>query len=154
MLDEPLVPGSEPSVATERLAGHGVVVRVTGDLDLALAPSLERAIAREIARGRRRFAIDLSATTFLDCSSVGTLLSALAPLRDEPAAAVVLTGATGVVERLLTLLELDRVFEIVPDAGNAVGVTAGPARRRLDGWRRGALAECLALTAPERRSLW
>ncbi|MEZ0284301.1 MAG: STAS domain-containing protein [Thermoleophilia bacterium] len=120
-------------MTTERFATHGVVVRVTGDLDLALAPRLEQAIAREIACGHRHFALDLGGATFLDCASVGTLVRALAPLRDEPDASVVLGGATGTVERILSLLELDAIFEIVEDVGRPAGVS--PGRRGVEGWR-------------------
>ena len=133
MSGQPPLGGRQPSVTTERVAAHGVVVRVTGDLDLALAPRLEQAIAREIACGHRHFAIDLGGATFLDCASVGTLVRALAPLRHEPDASVVLGGATGPVERLLSLLKLDAIFEIVEDVGRPADVS--PGRRGVEGWR-------------------
>lgn len=132
-----------PSVTTERIASHGVVVRVTGDLDLALAPRLDQAIAREIARGHRHFAIDLGGATFLDCASVGTLVRALGPLRDEADASVVLGGATGSVERILSLLGLEAIFEIVEDVGQVTGVSVSPGRRGVEGWRWAAGPERL-----------
>ena len=135
MSGEPPLGGRHPSVTTERFATHGVVVRVTGDLDLALAPRLDQAIEGEIAGGRRHFTIDLGGATFLDCASVGTLVRALAPLRDEPDASVVLGGATGPVERILSLLELDAIFEIVEDVGRPAGVSVPPGRGGVEGWR-------------------
>lgn len=143
MSGEPPLGGRHPSVTTERFATHGVVVRVTGDLDLALAPRLDQAIAREIAGGRRHFAIDLGGATFLDCASVGTLVRALAPLRDEPDASVVLGGATGPVERVLSLLALESIFEVLEDVGQVTGVSVSPGRRGVEGWRWAAGPERL-----------
>ena len=136
-------------MTTERYATHGVVVRVTGDLDLALAPRLDQAIAGEIAGGRRHFAIDLGGATFLDCASVSTLLRALAPLRDEPDASVVLGGATGPVKRILSLLALEAIFEVVEDVGQVTGVSSG--RRGVEGWRWAAWPERLRLLRSSRK---
>lgn len=127
--------GLKPSVTTEAFATHGALVRVTGDLDLALASSLACATAGEIAHGHRHIVFDLSAATFLDCAGVGSLMAAVAPLRHEPDATVVLAGATGPVERVLTLLELDRVFEILGDVEHGTEVALDPDRRRVEGWR-------------------
>ena len=143
MSGEPPAAGRDPSVTTERFATHGVVVRVTGDLDLALAPRLDQAIAREIAGGRRHFAIDLGGATFLDCASVSTLVRALVPLRDEPDASVVLGGATGPVKRILSLLALEAIFEVVEDVRQVTGVS--PGRRGVEGWRWAAWPERLRL---------
>ena len=79
--------------------------------------------------------IDLTAATFLDCASVGTLLRAVAPLRHDPDAAVVLAGATGIVKRLLDLLQLDRLFDILPDVEHAREHATAADRRHVDGWR-------------------
>jgi anti-anti-sigma factor len=110
-------------------------VRVAGELDLPYAARLEDAIEGEITRGHRRLVIDLSAATFLDCASIGALLRGVAPLRDDPEAAVVLAGATGIVKRLLDLLHLDRLFDILPDLENATEHATAADRQRVDGWR-------------------
>jgi anti-sigma B factor antagonist len=123
------------TVITEAFSTHGSFVRVTGDLDLALAPSLEHGIAGEIGRGHRHLVIDLTAATSLGCASIGSLLRAVAPLRDEPDATVVLAGATGGVKRLLDLLRLDRTFDILPDANHAATFATDAEREHRQGWR-------------------
>jgi anti-sigma B factor antagonist len=128
--------GPEPSVTTKPFSPHGAFVRVAGDLDLALAPRLGDAIEGEIARGHRHLVIDLSAATFLDCTSIATLLRAVAPLRRDPDAAVVLAGATGIVKRLLVLLELDHILEIVQDVDHAAEWATATDRQRVQGRRR------------------
>jgi len=123
------------TVTTAAFGTCGSFVRVTGELDLALAPSLEHAIAGEIRRGHRHLVIDLTAATFMDCASVGTLLGAIAPLRAEPDATVVLAGPKGIVKRLLDLLQLGRMFDIVPDADEAANHSTDADREHLQGWR-------------------
>lgn len=126
----------ETSVTTEAFCPHGSYVRIAGELDLAYAARLQEAIEGEITRGHRHLVIDLSAATFLDCASIGTLLQAVAPLRHEPDAAVVLAGATGIVKRLLDLLQLDRLFDILPDVDHATEHAIATDRRHIDGWRQ------------------
>jgi anti-anti-sigma factor len=116
----------KPSVSTERLGAGALLVRVSGDLDLALAPRLAGAIADGIARGDRHLALDFSRATFLDCASVGVLVRAVAPLRDDPDASVALVGTCAAVQRTLRLLALDALFETVGG---------------VEGWRRAAGAK-------------
>jgi anti-sigma B factor antagonist len=126
---------SEPAVSTRGFAAHGAVVEVAGELDLRSAPLLRAAIASQIELGHRHLVIDLTDATFLDCASVGTLLDSIAPLRADPAAAVILAGASGGVERLLALLELEQLFEMLPDAEAATARAVDSSRKR-EGWRR------------------
>ena len=79
--------------------------------------------------------IDLTAATFLDCTSIASLLRAVAPLRDEPDAAIALAGATGIVKRLLDLLRLERLFDIFPDLDAAVDQVTSTGGKHVDGWR-------------------
>ena len=60
-------------VQTEMVPGGAVVLRVSGELDLASAPRLEEALATVSADPT---VIDLSACTFLDSSGVRVLASA------------------------------------------------------------------------------
>jgi anti-sigma B factor antagonist len=115
-----------PSITTTAYASDGVVVSLAGELDLAHAARLGDVIAGEIVRGHRHLVIDLQRATFLDCATLGTLLRAVAPLRDDPDSAVLLAGATGIVLRLLLLLEFEQVFEMVADVETAVRLALQP----------------------------
>lgn len=115
-----------PSITTTAYASDGVVVSLAGELDLAHAARLGDVIAGEIARGNRHLVIDLQRATFLDCATLGTLLRAVAPLRDDPDSAVLLAGATGIVLRLLLLLEFEQIFELVADVETAVRLALQP----------------------------
>jgi anti-sigma B factor antagonist len=122
-------------VTTEAFSQHGSYVRIAGELDLAYAARFGEAIEGEITRGHRHLVIDLSAATLLDCASIGTLLRAVAPLRHEPDAAIVLAGATGIVKRFLDLIQLDRLFDILPDVDQATEHATATDRQHVDGWR-------------------
>jgi anti-sigma B factor antagonist len=122
-------------VTVEALGPRGAHVRITGELDVANAAELHEAIEAEITRGRHHLVIDLTAATFLDCTSIASLLRAVAPLRDEPDAAIALAGATGIVKRLLDLLRLERLFDIFPDLDAAVDQVTSTGGNHVDGWR-------------------
>jgi anti-sigma B factor antagonist len=61
--------------------GDPPVVRAEGELDLASAPGLRDLLARLIVEGHRHVILDLSGTTFIDSTSIGTLLAAHQRLR-------------------------------------------------------------------------
>ncbi len=107
-------------VTVEVLDERGVAIVVEGDLDLQTAPQLENAIAESIAGGHRHLAIDLTGASFLDSMAMGTLLSSLRPLHDEPDAAVVLVGAHGMVHRSLAISGIDQMFSLFDDRAAAI----------------------------------
>ena len=79
--------------------------------------------------------VDLSAATLIDCATVGALLAALEPLRGDDRASVALVAADGVVTRVLTLLRLDRLFDVFPDRAAAERHVTRVKRFRHEGWR-------------------
>jgi anti-anti-sigma factor len=70
-----LTEGRQFGVTTTEQA-DGVVLRVTGEVDLVTAPVLQRSIDAAVAAGRPTIVIDLSGTTFLDARGVGALVAA------------------------------------------------------------------------------
>jgi anti-anti-sigma factor len=125
-----------PRVITAELFDEqGAAIVVDGDLDLETAPQLASAIADMIAEGHLHLVIDLSAATFLDSMAMGTLLRAVAPLRADPAAAVALAGAHGIVDRSLSISGIGEMFARFDSreaAIDAMGDTTAPMR---DTWR-------------------
>jgi anti-anti-sigma factor len=128
---------STPHVVTsERLSQRGAVLIIDGELDLDSASQLEDEVALRIAEGHVHLVIDLTAATFLDSVAMATLLSAVAPLRAEPDAAVVLAGSDGVVARALEVSGIGRMFTSYDTREGAVaGIHAAP-ERLVDVWRR------------------
>ena len=123
-------------VAVELVDERGAVIVVDGDLDIETVPQLEAAFSDTIAGGHVHFVVDLTAATFLDSMAMGSLLRSLQPLQDEPAAAVALAGAHGIVERSLTISGIGQMFSAFDSRDAAIdGVTGatGPVR---DQWRR------------------
>jgi anti-anti-sigma factor len=139
-------------VTTEAFGRHESYVRLTGEFDLAQTASLGDAIEGEIRRGHRHLVIDLSAATLVDCASIGTVLRAVMPLRRDPDATVVLAGPTGVVKRLFDLIQLERLFDIVPDVGEATRRAVAADHPPVDGWRRGVRTMLTDRSGADRRT--
>ncbi len=131
-----MIPGANTpcAITSERLSEHGAAVIVDGELDLDTAPLLASAIDRQIADGHRHLLVDLTATSFLDSTSLGTLIRTVQPLRDEPDAAVVLAGAGGVVARALLTSGVGQLFTMFATRDEAErGLAAGVGL--CDDWR-------------------
>jgi anti-anti-sigma factor len=126
--------GLVSSVIVEPFA-RGVVLVVSGEIDIASSSLLTEAIAIELDRGHRRFVVDLSDTALIDCATIRALIEAVRPLQDDAEATVVLAGAGGVVARLLDLLEIDRLFTVAPGREIAVLSIMEGFQPADDGWR-------------------
>jgi anti-sigma B factor antagonist len=61
--------------------GDPPLVQADGELDMASAPALRDMLARLIVEGHRHVILDLSGTTFIDSTSIGTLVAAHQRLR-------------------------------------------------------------------------
>jgi anti-anti-sigma factor len=103
-----------PTVVIEPASGASASIAAHGEFDLHTAHLIASAITAAVERGARQLVLDLRHAAFLDCSTLYALMNAAAPLRNEPAASVVLTGATGVVKRFFELVGVD---PLVPFAG-------------------------------------
>ena len=78
-----------------------MILRVTGDLDMAAAPVLERELA-PLLGGRARVDLDAADVDFIDCAGVRVLLRAW---QRDPRFTVV--SPSDSVRRLIQLLDLD-----------------------------------------------
>ncbi len=121
-------------VTSEPFSEHGAAIVVDGDLDLEFAAQLELEIAAIIADRHRHLVIDLSAASFLDSMAMGSLLLAIAPLQQDPDAAVVLAGVHGTVDRSLAVSGIGAMFASFPTRDAAIAAV----ERATDleqGWR-------------------
>jgi anti-sigma B factor antagonist len=105
----------------DRSVDEGVpMVAVRGELDLAGAPDLRRALAEAIdGNPGRRVVVDLEGVEFIDSAGLGVLAGGLQRARaGEGDLVLVATGQT--VVRALELTGLTRVFRIHPSRAAAL----------------------------------
>lgn len=81
--------------------GRTTTVFVHGEVDLAAAPELGRALARNAAASAE-LVVDLRQATFLDCASIGVLLNARRA-QQVLGGSLRCTGAHGLVRRVFEL---------------------------------------------------
>jgi anti-sigma B factor antagonist len=101
------------------------VVAVTGEIDLFTAPEFKQRVAAPIDAGRTNNIIDLTATTFIDSSSLGVLIGAHRRLRRH-GGRVVIVCSNDAIAKTFRITGLDSVFTIVGSLeeaanGDAVG---------------------------------
>lgn len=87
------------------------VVAPHGEMDLATHTQLLRAIEDVLDAGRVDIVVDLSHTTFLDSTALGTLISARRSALAHEGSFVILCSNPRLL-RLFEVTSLDQVFEI------------------------------------------
>jgi anti-sigma B factor antagonist len=92
--------------------GADAVVSLEGEVDLYTAPELKQELHRLVGEGAKRIVIDMTATTFIDSTTLGVLLSVVKRVRPE-GGVVVLVCPDRNVKRIFEITLLDRVFTIV-----------------------------------------
>jgi anti-sigma B factor antagonist len=97
------------SLTTVRQDRTHALIRAVGEWDLANAHILEEVLQEHEKAGRWFVRLDLSAVSFLDCTCLGVLVTAHQRLLTARGA-LVLTGITPRLTRLLSLAQLDRVL--------------------------------------------
>jgi anti-anti-sigma factor len=93
-------------VVTAEQEGSGVVLRLTGEIDVSNADSLREIIDDILDQGPQSLIMDFSRVTFADCGS----LSVLVPAHDRLAAEgreLVILDAQPIIRRLLAITGLD-----------------------------------------------
>jgi len=77
---------------------------VSGELDLAATPELERAVETLCREGVRRLTIDLQRLSFMDCAGFATLVSAC-EFCNERGCVTTLVASDGPVRRVIGIIE-------------------------------------------------
>ena len=91
------------------VAATAALVRVAGELDLAVVDVLSDALNRALSAGRRDLRLDLSGLRFCGCSGLEVLLAAHYRFADA-GGGLTLTGLNASMLRLLRLTGLDQVL--------------------------------------------
>jgi anti-sigma B factor antagonist len=106
-------------VATEQLDGGIPLVSVSGEVDRATAPALERTLLEAAGDRNDEVIVDLTCCSFLDSRGLTTLLATRGRLaRSNRSLGLVLSNPN--VLRTFQITGLDRIFEIYPSLGAAV----------------------------------
>jgi anti-sigma B factor antagonist len=119
---------SAARIEEERPRTTSVVLVVSGDADLHLAPELRDRLAEAITDGARHIVVDLSAVTFIDSMALGVLLGARNRLREAGGHLRLVVPASD-VRRIFELSLLDQVFALDSTRDEALTslVDSGPA---------------------------
>ncbi len=97
----------------ETFEPSGLIVTVSGELDIATAPTLRDRLNEAIDAGRSRVVIDLSAIDFLDSVALATIVHAKQRLPEggrmalaiDPSSYVMLVFESGGLPKVLDLVE-------------------------------------------------
>lgn len=102
----------QPSFET-RSTGTWAIVTVRGELDLSTTDSIRSALDEGFGDGTPRVAVDLTAVTFIDSSSLGVLVAYLKRAR-ERGGDLRLVGVNGSPAKVIELTGLGGAFHIDP----------------------------------------
>jgi anti-anti-sigma factor len=105
--------------------GDVVVARVTGELDVSVAPRTGDAIAEAVPTSAAGLVVDFTALDFIDSSGIAMLFGLARRLGSRRQALRVAAQEKGPVSRVLELVEFDRAAPVHPDAEAAVADIAG-----------------------------
>ena len=121
------------------LIGGVPVVAAPGEIDLTSAPALRSALLEAVAHGRGTIVVDMSRTSFCDCSGLHALLAARTCARAEGGELLLAIGGTSVL-RVFELTGTDRViprFMSVDEALTHASAGRSGGHRRADGAAEG-----------------
>ncbi len=109
----------EFAIEERRLPGDVHVIAVSGEIDLFTAPEFKQSLSRPIDEGAPRVVVDLTATTFIDSSSLGVLIGAHRRMRQRDGTLVVVCDNDTIV-KTFRITGLDSVFTLVPSLDDAL----------------------------------
>ena len=108
------------SFITRQSKGTAVVLKLKGGLTIGAGDiALRNAVDRELKEGGRQIVLDLSELSTIDSSGLGELVSVFTSVTSR-GGVFKLVGGPQKLEDLLTTTQLIAVFDVYPDAGQAV----------------------------------
>jgi anti-anti-sigma factor len=108
---------------------HGIVLAVAGEIDLATAPIVERAL-RRAEESHDLVAIDLSRTSFMDSTGLHVIMAANLRLSERGGRLVIIQGPPQ-VNRIFELTGLSDHLDLVRDETELERFGASPSSRKL-----------------------
>jgi anti-sigma B factor antagonist len=111
-------------LAEEPLEPSGLVVTISGELDIATSPGLRDGLDAAIDSGVKRLLLDLSGVSFLDSVALAVIVNAKRRLGDEGRMVVVVDRSTYVM-LVFECSGLPRVLELADTRDEAVALLAG-----------------------------
>jgi anti-sigma B factor antagonist len=115
------------AITDRRIDDATHVVAVTGEIDLFTAPEFKQRVSAPIDAGSSNVIVDLTATTFIDSSSLGVLIGAHRRLKLRGGSLVVVCDNDAIV-KTFRITGLDGVFTLVKSMDDALdgdAVSAG-----------------------------
>lgn len=106
-------------LTTGRMDDGTPVVSARGELDMLVAPKLDRTLGRAKGKGHRNVVLDLSEATFIDSTILGVIVGFSRRLENHGASFVVVTAHPH-LRRVLELTGLVRVFPVVATREDAL----------------------------------
>jgi anti-sigma B factor antagonist len=100
----------DPGIVVLEISGRFVMGRDCAQVDSE--------VQAHIARGEKRFILDLSAVDHMDSAAVGQIVKSYSSLK-KSGGSLRLAGAKGMVEGVLKLTQVNRVIELLPTAQEA-----------------------------------
>ena len=113
----------EFAIEDRRIEGKAHVVAVSGEVDLFTAPEFKQRVTAPIGAGIDHVIVDLTATTFIDSSSLGVLIGAHRRLQQRGGRLVVACDTEAIL-KTFRITGLDGVFSIVDSVDAALSEDA------------------------------
>jgi len=95
------------------------VISLNGTLNARSADRVKEAFREAVGKGMRRVVLDLGQVPFIDSSGLAALVSGLKTL-NEKGGSLKLASLQSQADLLFKLTMFDKVFEIYPDADQAI----------------------------------
>jgi anti-anti-sigma factor len=110
---------SAAALRSEERDGH-VVVRLTGEIDLANADAVGADVRRAVENRTFALALDLCEVTYVDSAGVRLLFDLAAELRARRQELLVVSSPDSPIASVLSIIALDRVAVVAADLESAL----------------------------------
>jgi anti-sigma B factor antagonist len=95
----------------QRTAGDGVIVGLSGEVDMSTSPDARRAFLDLVEKKTKKILVDLSQVTYIDSSGLATLVECFQNTR-RYGGQLRLFGLNDNIKDVFSLARLDTIFDI------------------------------------------